>query len=286
MLDHPIIDIALGLVLFYVVLSLVASAVQEWIASLFALRSKNLHEGIRNLVGSESARLLYRHPLVKNLAKENKFPSYIAPETMSTVLLEVLAKENAGQSYVACTAGQVREMVGKIPAEHPLKEGARGLRRHNRRRGCRAAEQAGRLARRGHDPRLRLVQAPRQDHHHRHRGRRDHCYQRQHHPRGGGAVAKRRVGVLRSPRRPRAPPSSRTREYCRPAPTSRCTHFPSAGKARPVGRADLPKLVMGWVITIAAISLGAPFWFDLLGKVANLRGSGGKTGGPSRRATS
>ena len=43
---------------------------------------------------------------------------------------------------------------------------------------------------------------------------------------------------------------------------------------------------MGWVITIAAISLGAPFWFDLLGKVANLRGSGGKTGGPSRRATS
>ena len=122
MLDHPIIDIALGLVLFYVVLSLVASAVQEWIASLLALRSKNLHEGIRNLVGSESARLLYRHPLVKNLAKENKLPSYIAPETMSTVLLEVLAKENAGQSCVACTAGQVREMVGKIPAEHPLKE--------------------------------------------------------------------------------------------------------------------------------------------------------------------
>ena len=75
MLDHPIIDIALGLVLFYVVLSLVASAVQEWIASLFAPRSKNLLKGIQNLVGSESGRLLYGHPLVKNLAKENKFPS-------------------------------------------------------------------------------------------------------------------------------------------------------------------------------------------------------------------
>ena len=34
------------------------------------------------------------------------------------------------------------------------------------------------------------------------------------------------------------------------------------------------KTVLGWLITIAAVSLGAPFWFDLLGKVANLRGAG------------
>lgn len=32
--------------------------------------------------------------------------------------------------------------------------------------------------------------------------------------------------------------------------------------------------VAGWLITIAAISLGAPFWFDLLSKLARLRGSG------------
>jgi hypothetical protein len=29
----------------------------------------------------------------------------------------------------------------------------------------------------------------------------------------------------------------------------------------------------GWLITILAICLGAPFWFDVLGKVANLRSS-------------
>ena len=32
--------------------------------------------------------------------------------------------------------------------------------------------------------------------------------------------------------------------------------------------------IVGWLVTIAAVSLGAPFWFDLLGKVANLRGAG------------
>jgi len=30
----------------------------------------------------------------------------------------------------------------------------------------------------------------------------------------------------------------------------------------------------GWALTILAISLGAPFWFDLLGRFSRLRASG------------
>jgi hypothetical protein len=33
-------------------------------------------------------------------------------------------------------------------------------------------------------------------------------------------------------------------------------------------------MVPGWLITIAALNLGAPFWFDLLSRLARLRGSG------------
>lgn len=43
---------------------------------------------------------------------------------------------------------------------------------------------------------------------------------------------------------------------------------------------DTFKRTVGWLITTAAISLGAPFWFDLLGKVANLRGSGAEAQRP------
>jgi hypothetical protein len=32
--------------------------------------------------------------------------------------------------------------------------------------------------------------------------------------------------------------------------------------------------LLGWLITVAALGLGAPFWFDLLSRVARLRGSG------------
>ena len=285
MLDHPIIDIALGLVLFYVVLSLVASAVQEWIASLFALRSKNLLEGIRNLVGSESAQQLYRHPLVKNLAKENKLPSYVAPETMSTVLLEVLAKENAGQSYVACTAEQVREIVGKIPAEHPLKE---VLEAFVDTTDDAATALQSRLADWLDEGMTRV-----------------------------SGWYKRRVKIiiiaiaavltvttnastihvaeelwrndaLRASIAAQAQSAAEQQDASVLSTDAyeSLQSFPIGWKSAPAGPADLLKLIMGWVITVAAISLGAPFWFDLLGKVANLRGSGGKTGGSSRRPAS
>ncbi len=34
--------------------------------------------------------------------------------------------------------------------------------------------------------------------------------------------------------------------------------------------------VLGWIVTALAVSLGAPFWFDLLKKLVNIRGSGKK----------
>jgi hypothetical protein len=34
----------------------------------------------------------------------------------------------------------------------------------------------------------------------------------------------------------------------------------------------------GWLVTVAAITLGAPFWFDVLGKLSRLRGAGNREG--------
>jgi hypothetical protein len=64
MFDHPVIDVALGLIFLYVTLSLVASAVQEWIATFCGLRSTNLEEGIKRLVGDKYAKAVYAHPLI------------------------------------------------------------------------------------------------------------------------------------------------------------------------------------------------------------------------------
>ena len=40
--------------------------------------------------------------------------------------------------------------------------------------------------------------------------------------------------------------------------------------------------LMGWFLTAAAVSLGAPFWFDQLSRVAKLRGTGRRPEGAAR----
>ena len=52
----------------------------------------------------------------------------------------------------------------------------------------------------------------------------------------------------------------------------RCGHLTSSqGRARcnREGQAD-----HGWVLTALAVSLGAPFWFDLLSRFVNIRSGG------------
>jgi hypothetical protein len=38
--------------------------------------------------------------------------------------------------------------------------------------------------------------------------------------------------------------------------------------------------LLGWIVTILAISIGAPFWFDLLNRFVNLRSAGRATDEP------
>ncbi|MBA3266959.1 MAG: hypothetical protein H0T70_01690 [Acidimicrobiia bacterium] len=51
---------------------------------------------------------------------------------------------------------------------------------------------------------------------------------------------------------------------------------------RPHGRGSWGVAVLGWVLTALALSLGAPFWFDLLNKVTSLRGGGTKENTPTQ----
>lgn len=276
MFDHPIIDVGIGLIFFYVVLSLVASSVQEWIASLFALRSKNLLSGVQNLIGNDYAKKVYEHPLVKNLSKKNKLPSYIAPETLSSVLLEVIAKESNGKSYLAHTAGEARTLIGNINEGHPLKDILGAL--------IDDSEYAANILK------DRLA------------GWFDEGMSRV-----AGWYKRRakliifaiaatvtlatnassihmaeelwRNDALRTQIASQAKVAAQAGEVSglNAGNVASLEAFPIGWNSFPTGALDWLKTVLGWLITTAAVSLGAPFWFDLLGKVANLRGSGGQS---------
>ena len=122
MLDSPIVDVAMGLVFFYVTLSLVCSSIQEIIASLFGLRSRNLKKGIENLIGNEYAEAMYDHPLIKGLRKPKKLPSYIKPELFSTVLIDMISRDTTDENAIDTAAKDVRDLIAKIDANNPTRE--------------------------------------------------------------------------------------------------------------------------------------------------------------------
>ncbi|MCI0440903.1 MAG: hypothetical protein L0177_17490 [Chloroflexi bacterium] len=71
MLGFELLEVAIGLALVFLLLSLVASVATEWISRMLAMRSKTLQSGIRNLLGNdEIANDIYIHPIIKGLYKK------------------------------------------------------------------------------------------------------------------------------------------------------------------------------------------------------------------------
>jgi len=74
MLDSGVVDVAIGVVLVYLLISLICSAINEVIASRLRLRSKDLEDGIRTLLGGAPAYgkskdvFAFWRDIVKNIA--------------------------------------------------------------------------------------------------------------------------------------------------------------------------------------------------------------------------
>jgi len=101
MLGLPVLDVAIGLVFIYLLLSLVVTAVSELLASWLKRRPATLWRGVVALLGDEmAAKALYGHPLIKGLTGTGWFekyregvpfqkrPSYIPSRTFALALLD------------------------------------------------------------------------------------------------------------------------------------------------------------------------------------------------------
>jgi hypothetical protein len=121
-----VLDVVIGLSFIFLLLSLAASALQEYIANLLSLRARTLEKGLRNMLVESSPAPpeskaatatpeggardlldgLYKHPLVRSLYRGSMFgrfkrklggdaagvrlPSYIAPRSFALALVDTL----------------------------------------------------------------------------------------------------------------------------------------------------------------------------------------------------
>ncbi|ALQ51247.1 hypothetical protein [Nitrosomonas ureae] len=95
MLNSSILDIAIGMVFLFVLISLLCSTINEMIAQFLCMRAKNLEAGLANLLqsgaGNKLVSDLYNHPLINGLSKAGHKPSYIPAKNFTLALMDIMS---------------------------------------------------------------------------------------------------------------------------------------------------------------------------------------------------
>jgi hypothetical protein len=130
MFGSVVLDVAIGLIFVYLLISLMVTAVTEIVAALLKSRAKNLWKGVRNILDSGTARTwvdqLYSHPLIESLSSPGKEqatgagdaatkkprygPSYIPSRTFALSLLEIVREPRRA----------LEQQIDEIPDTAPL----------------------------------------------------------------------------------------------------------------------------------------------------------------------
>jgi len=131
MFDSSTLDVAIGIVFLYLLMALICSAANELIARLLAMRAATLEDGIRNLLQGnhpvnprvqELVDNLYNHPLIQGYYKQGKFdailgrkgrPSYISPGTFALALLDNFLPQNRTAGVTVLQ--EIRAEVNDLP---------------------------------------------------------------------------------------------------------------------------------------------------------------------------
>lgn len=94
MLGSRVLELAIGLTFCYATLALIVSTLQEGLASLLKLRAHGLRKGIQSMLNDPRctglAAALYRHPLVNPHADSTGRPSYIDPQHFALALVDAI----------------------------------------------------------------------------------------------------------------------------------------------------------------------------------------------------
>lgn len=125
--SFPLLDIAIGLIFVYLLLSLVCSSLNEGLESLLRNRANDLEAGIRTLLGDQKGNWwasflpwvnsiknasitqeFYRHPLIRNLVRtEKRLPTYIPARSFALAVMDLAVQDGAllwGSTHNPATA--------------------------------------------------------------------------------------------------------------------------------------------------------------------------------------
>ena len=275
MFGSTILDVAVAIVFIYLLLSLVVSAINELIAALLKSRAENLVKGIQALLQDPSqtgwVTRLYEHPLIESLSPPNSKPSYIPSRTFALALLDLIAPATIDGTR---TLADLKTGMANLPES--LQRTLTTLLEESQHDVERLKTQIEIWFNNGMD-------------------RASGWYKRKTQwiqfflglclvifLNVDSVRIGRTLFAINSPLRGSLVESAKS-FVVQPGGTNRPIKDvveAISTVSLPIGWSEFPKpdqlpiVLLGWLITAFAVSLGAPFWFDLLNKFVNVRASG------------
>jgi hypothetical protein len=283
-LGSPILDVAIGLSFVFFLLAIIASALTEAWAWFRNLRAKTLRKGLEGMVGDPAlVARLFEHPLIRTEltllpadsatnGDRERGPSYISPRNFALAFRKVARDENG--NFSDAVARQITAMdidfgnVEQAPPETLEKWFEDAMDRVNgwyKRNAQKVTVLIAIVVAFGlNASAVRIVERLDSE------------------PQVREAAVAQAEGLAKEGKLASGEGEASLKEAAENASSAyrqvAALKLPVfwAGDNVPKSPGGIITAVIGCLLTAVAISLGAPFWFDALGKLANLRTVGKK----------
>ena len=126
---QEILEVAIGLVFVWLVLSITTMSLQEWLGNIVNLRAKDLEKAIVQMLSSKDlTRRFYEYPLIANLysrpkrsGKQGRLPSYIPPNKFGATLFELIVQSGTDNSPVQTMTDEIEHHLVSIESPEQQK---------------------------------------------------------------------------------------------------------------------------------------------------------------------
>lgn len=129
MVSSQTIDVIVGLATVFLTVSLICSAINETLAAIFSLRARTLKGALNSLLGVALAQAVVNHPSVPAApSRSGKQPSYIEPALFAVALLDEITRPVVLPAHGAPAFARVDAAVNG-PTPNPMLTAQAGVQR-------------------------------------------------------------------------------------------------------------------------------------------------------------
>lgn len=118
------LDVVIGLIFVYLLLAIICTNLNEWIAGLLGMRANTLKSAVQQLLDGQAGtdapqdvnwflQQFYKHPLIVGMSKPDKpsaHPAYIAPRAFAVAVMDIVTQEKQGSISFADLENGIKAM--------------------------------------------------------------------------------------------------------------------------------------------------------------------------------